>query len=258
MLLLPANNASPWTGPTGNNTYLLPGPEAALIDAGVGDAAHLHSVETALAGRPLMRLLITHAHPDHIGGLDVMIAKWPSVDVVRAGHPAETVKAGDADLRIVPTPGHAPDHLCFLDETSGDMYCGDLARIGGSIVIPASKGGDLRKYLDSLKHVRALRPRRLLPGHGPIINDPVSLIDEYLRHRARREEQVIAAIRDGAITPEAIVPRIYGDLSPALLAAAADSVLAHLVKLQEEGRAEVSDGKWTLTRDKAQGIRHKG
>jgi glyoxylase-like metal-dependent hydrolase (beta-lactamase superfamily II) len=250
MVLLPANNASPWTGPTGNNTYLLSGREPALIDAGVGNAAHIQSVATALAGQPLRRVLITHAHPDHVGGLDAIVLEWPSVDVVRAGHPADKVKAGDTELRIIATPGHAPDHLCFFDEASGDVYCGDLVRIGGSIVIPASKGGNLRKYLDSLKRVRALSPRRLLPGHGPIVDDPVSLIDEYLEHRAQREEQVIAALVDGAKTPGAIVPRIYAELSPALLAAAADSVLAHLVKLQDEGRAEVWEERWQLTRDK--------
>jgi glyoxylase-like metal-dependent hydrolase (beta-lactamase superfamily II) len=251
MLLLPAHNASPWTGPTGNNTYLLSGREPALIDAGVGNAAHIQSVETALAGQPLRRVLVTHSHPDHIGGLDAIVSKWPSVEVVRDRHLEETVKAGDTELRIIATPGHAPDHLCFFDEASRDVYCGDLVRIGGSIVIPASKGGDLRKYLDSLKRVRALSPKRLLPGHGPIVDDPVSLIDEYLRHRAQREEQVIAALANGAMTPEAIVACIYGELSPSLRTAAADSVLAHLVKLHDEGRVEVSEKGWELKEGKS-------
>jgi len=251
MLVLQANNPSSWTGPTGNNTYLLTGREPALIDAGVGDIAHLASLEAALAGHPLARVLLTHGHPDHAGGLGAIVSRWPSVDVVRFGTPNPMVNAGDITLRIVPTPGHAPDHLCFLDEETGDLYCGDLVRLGGSIVIPASKGGDLRKYLDSLQRVRALAPKRLLPGHGPIVDDPRSLIEEYLQHRVQREEEVIAALREGAMTAEEIVGRVYTKLAPNLVAAAADSVLAHLVKLHEEGRAFVSDDGWRLTKVKS-------
>ncbi len=251
MLVLQANNPSSWTGPTGNNTYLLTGREPALIDAGVGNVAHLASLEAALAGQPLARVFLTHGHPDHAGGLDAIVSRWPSVDVVRFGTPNPMVNAGDIALRIVPTPGHAPDHLCFLDEETGDMYCGDLVRLGGSIVIPASKGGDLRKYLDSLQRVRALAPKRLLPGHGPIVDDPRSLIEEYLQHRVQREQEVIAALREGAMTTEEIVRRVYTKLAPNLVAAAADSVLAHLVKLHEEGRAFVSDDGWRLTKVKS-------
>lgn len=247
MLLLHANNASPWTGPTGNNTYLLRGRLPALIDAGVGDEGHLKSIESALDGQALARVLITHGHPDHVGGLSKVLERWPSAEVIRFGHESELIEAGDTSLRMLHTPGHAPDHLCFFDERSRDVYCGDLARIGGSIVIPASKGGNLRHYLESLKRVRALAPKRLLPGHGPIVDDPTRLIDEYLRHRAQREDEIIAALRDGLRTPEAMVPRIYGVLNPALSAAAADSVLAHLVKLHDEQRAFVSDDGWTLS-----------
>jgi glyoxylase-like metal-dependent hydrolase (beta-lactamase superfamily II) len=238
-LLIPAGNASEWTGPTGNNTWLLPGREPTLIDAGVGREEHVAAIAEALGDASLARVLITHAHPDHVGGLPALRTRWPSLLVIPATIreiPLE-VPAGDGTLEIVPTPGHSPDHLCFFDRESKDLYCGDLARRGGTIVIPAKSGGDLRAYLTSLTRIRDLQPRRLLPGHGPIVEDPVSLIDEYIAHREQREQQILQAMLVGARTVDDIVSRVYPGLSASLRAAAADTVRAHLIKLRDEGRA---------------------
>ncbi len=233
-ILIPAHNASEWTGPTGNNTWLLRGTVPALIDAGTGDPEHVASVERALDGAQLSVIFVTHRHQDHVGGIPALRTRWPNLRVIDV--PIDPQPAGDTVLHIVATPGHSPDHLCFFDAGSRDLYCGDLARAGGSIVIPARKGGNLREYLASLERARELRPRRLLPGHGPIVDDPIALIDQYIAHRAERERQILEAMAGGARTPEEIVARVYEGLSEALQRAAIETVEAHLQKLREEGR----------------------
>jgi glyoxylase-like metal-dependent hydrolase (beta-lactamase superfamily II) len=233
-ILILAGNASEWTGPTGNNTWLIPGREPALIDGGTGKPEHVEAVAAALDGAPLARVLITHWHPDHVSGIPALRERWRTLTVIDV--PGAPVPAGDGVLEILPTPGHSPDHLCFYDREAGDLYCGDMARLGGTIVIPARKGGDLRAYLESLRRIRVLAPRRLLPGHGPIVDDPIALIDEYIAHRAEREQQILKAMLDGARTVKDIVSRVYPALPESLSEAAADSVRAHLAKLRDEGR----------------------
>lgn len=248
-----AGNASSWTGPTGTNTYLLTGAVPTLVDAGIGDPAHLESIAATLAGVPLARVVITHGHSDHASGLAALHERWPvllvfdprDADVVRE-QGSQRIAAGDGYLTPIHTPGHSPDHFCFLDESVGDVYCGDLARANGTIVVPGRKGGNLRQYLDSLKRIRDLKPRRLLPGHGPVVTDPAALIDGYLAHRADREAQVIEVLRRGPATPEEIAPAIYGRLADNIGLAAIETVYAHLVKLEEDGAAARDGDRWRL------------
>jgi glyoxylase-like metal-dependent hydrolase (beta-lactamase superfamily II) len=249
-ILLPALNASTWTGPTGTNTYLLPGRVPTLIDAGVGKPEHIEAIARELNGQPLALVLITHGHSDHVGGVAAIVARWPGVRIRQFGageQPLaddEVIDVGDDTIAVVHTPGHSPDHCCFLDE--GDLYCGDLVRAGATVVIPASSGGDLSDYLHSLERVRRLRARRLLPGHGPVVDNPEALIDDYVRHRVKRERQIFdLLLSGGSSTVEHIVSRIYAGLAPALLPAATETVLAHLMKLAREKRVTVHDGLWT-------------
>ncbi len=148
-------------------------------------------------------------------------------------------------LRAVATPGHAPDHVCFLVEETRDLFCGDLARRGGTIVIPATRGGNLKEYLDSLRRVRDLQPARLLPGHGPIVTNPSELIDQYLIHRAQRDEQIVATLQPrrtlDASNRGAGVSAPPGSRS---IQAAEETVLAHLIKLGGEGRVVEREGRW--------------
>ena len=118
-ILLPAHNASTWTGPTGNNTYLLPGAVPTLIDAGVGKPEHVDAVAHALGGRPLALVLITHGHSDHVNGVPALVARWPDVRVRQFGAgnepilDGEVIAAGDGAVTAIHTPGHAADHCCF-------------------------------------------------------------------------------------------------------------------------------------------------
>src|SRR5262249_8065620 len=142
----------------------------------------------------------------------------------------EVVAAGAEPLTVLHTPGHSPDHLAFWHEPTRTLFAGDLVVRGSSVMIHSSRGGNLAQYLASLERLRALEPRRLLPAHGPAIDDPQTVIAGYIAHRLFRERQVESALRAGRTTVEAIAESIYDGLAPALLPAACENVRAHLEK----------------------------
>jgi glyoxylase-like metal-dependent hydrolase (beta-lactamase superfamily II) len=235
---------------SGNNTWLLDGVEPTLVDAGVGHAPHVDAIAAALGGRDLARVLVTHHHADHSSGIDALRARWPALEAAKCVQEGEhgwrgltdngPVRAGDRDLIVIHTPGHAPDHVCFWDPADRALYSGDMLAIGTTVMIPAGRGGNLRQYLASLERMAALDPRIAYPGHGPVIDRPVDLIREYIAHRAMREAQVLACLQDGVADPDAIVARIYGELADPIRRAARLTVEAHLEKLREDGRLTTS------------------
>lgn len=241
MVVLNAGNPGTLTGP-GNNTYLIDGEEPALIDAGVGLPAHRDAIEAALGGRPLAHVLLTHGHPDHASGVPGLRQRWPGLITHawatreepgwRPIADGEAIAAGDRTLTAVYTPGHAADHVCFWDGESRELFCGDMMTRDTTIMVPpASRGGSLREYLDSLRRLATLDPVRAWPGHGPVIEAPVARINEYLSHRADRERQVRACLEVGVTDPDAIVARVYADVSRDLWPAARLTVEALLEML---------------------------
>ena len=127
------------------------------------------------------------------------------------------------------------------------MFSGDLVIGGSSVVIPASAGGDLVAYLNSLRVVLSLPPACLGPAHGCSIDEPLTVIQEYLDHRQQREDQVIAALRQGAKTIDDIVRNVYEPLDSGLIRAAQENVLAHLMKLVSEHRAAHDGTVWWMS-----------
>ncbi len=258
--LIPGFNPGPYTG-AGNNTWLLAGREPALIDAATGEPRHLDALAEALDGQSLARVLVTHGHPDHASGAPGLVSRWAGAAFFKMPWPerdaeypvdwrpladGELAPAGGRSLRVLHTPGHAPDHLCFFDEEDGTLFCGDLLIQGGTVVVPASYGGSLTQYLVSLARIRELRPARVLPAHGPEIDDVVALIDQYVAHRRRRDDEILSALREGHTTQAAIVRVVYPDLAVELQGAAGESVLAHLVKLEGEGAVRRHAAAWEL------------
>ena len=146
---------------------------------------------------------------------------------------------GDARLVAVHTPGHASNHLCFELAGTGLMFSGDHVMSGSTVVI-APPDGDMTRYFESLEKVRALRPARIAPGHGDMIDDPAAVLDGYLRHRLEREAQVLGALQAAAVagcTVDELVAAIYVEVPKELHPVARYSVWAHLRKLGAEGRA---------------------
>lgn len=226
----------------GTNTWIVGEAPAIVIDPGPNHAGHLH--EVARTAGAVGAIAITHDHPDHApGALPLAEVTGAAVYAARPVEGMERIRDGDlvsagpTTLSVVAAAGHTPDHLTFHEARSGSLFTGDAVLGRGTSVIDPPEG-DLAAYLRTLRRLRELSPRTIYPGHGPVVLRAVAKLDEYLEHRAMREEQVLAVLGDGWRSPEELVAEIYADHPPEVHELAARSVLAHLLKLEVEGRAE--------------------
>jgi glyoxylase-like metal-dependent hydrolase (beta-lactamase superfamily II) len=240
-----APNPGPFTL-EGTNTWIVGRGPTLVIDPGPDDAAHLEAVLREAAD--VAAILLTHRHPDHAPGGAALASTSGAPVLAFAPQPGQTpladgevIQAGGVRLRTMHTPGHTRDHVVFVDADAGIVFTGDMVLGRGTSVIDPPDG-DLADYLRSLDSLLAVGPSVLCPGHGPVVWDARAKVREYLAHRGEREHQVLEALQAGPSTPEDLVPRIYADYPPEIHPAAARSVLAHLLKLEREGRAVRREG----------------
>jgi len=194
----------------------------------------------------LRTILITHRHGDHAPaavplkeatGARIFAPRHVLEDSVvdRRVEGGETLTMDGTRIEVIATPGHTNEHVCYLT-SDGDLFTGDtILGFGTTAIFPPD--GHMGDYFRSLRALRALEPRRIYPAHGPVRDDAVALIDEYITHRLQREEQVRNALAAGATTAAEIRAQIYKDLDPALYRAAEIQIEAHWIKLKEEGFA---------------------
>jgi len=254
-------NPGPFTGP-GTNTYLVgTGRRPLLLDTGQGIDSYVPLLERGLhelcGATELQEIVLTHGHPDHIGGVEkirrrfgeLRVSKkpWEGHDPALEIRPIEegaVIETEGATLRALWTPGHAWDHLCFYLDEDKALFTGDVVLGAGTTVIPPD--GDLSDYLASLRRILALDLAVIYPAHGPVIRNPREKVEQYLAHRQLREEQILDGLRAGLRTTRALVERIYTDVPAFLHGAAGVSVEAHLRKLVKDGLVAGAGGEWEM------------
>lgn len=226
--------------------------------------------DLASKGQRLREVLLTHHHPDHVGGAEdiarrfgVPIAAHRRTREILAGRlevtrdiedgevielPADRPGARPRRLRCVLTEGHADGHLVYLEEVTGCVIAGDMVAGYGTILIDPPEGRML-DYLESLRRLADLGATLLYPSHGPPIGDPKGYAEHYIAHRLGREAKIVAALEvlDRPSEIEEIVPHAYADKPPEVFPLARRAAWAHLLKLEAEGRARVEGERWSLT-----------
>jgi ribonuclease/clavin/mitogillin len=256
---------------THTNTYLFLGEagELGVVRVALVDPASPYpeeqarldrAIETLLAtGRELGEILLTHHHVDHVSGVAHLVERFGlpvaahketarllggRLGVTRLLSDGERLPYGSRGMRVLHTPGHAPGHLCFIDQSSGIGVVGDMVASVGTIIIEPEDGGDMSEYLDSLQRLRALELSCLLPAHGPPITDANARLDFYLAHRMEREAGIFNALDATPRPLRALVRSAYPDVSPEIYPLAERSLLAHLIRLERAGRARKQDDGW--------------
>ncbi len=255
---LVAPNPSMMTGP-GTNTYLFGTEEIAVLDPGPVIESHLDTIQR-IAGAPVRWVLVTHTHPDHSPAA-VELARATGAELLGKSAPVgqhqdttfvpdrvledgDRLETREFAIEAIHTPGHASNHVCYRHDACDWLFTGDHV-IDGSTVVIDPPDGNMKQYIESLRRVRDLDCEALAPGHGEIIRDPQRVIDWIIDHRLEREAKIAAALRENpGFTTRELVPRVYKDVDKKLYGWAERSLLAHLIKLEEDEAAACADDRW--------------
>ncbi|MEE8372935.1 MAG: MBL fold metallo-hydrolase [Dehalococcoidia bacterium] len=246
------------------NVYLVVGEQAALIDSGYHNTELVGPIVDhieRLAPSMLAYILITHPHPDHIGGCRAISEATGARIVLHSQADAQaranqlvadtlvedgdTVDIGGISLQMIHTPGHTAGNMCIYLEGQEVLFTGDHVLGMGTTVIDASDG-DMGRYIDSLKRLLDYRIRLICPGHGPVVREPERKINELIAHRLEREQQILSCLRLGKSSLTAVVRDIYPELDPSLVGLAEMQILMHLKKLVAEEKAALDGDGYAL------------
>lgn len=259
---LVAPNPGVMTGP-GTNTYLLGENEIAVLDPGPAIPSHIEAI-LAAAGDRIRWIVCTHTHPDHSPAWQA-VAQATGAQVIGASPPDDmfqdntfkptlevqhdfVLSTQEFTLRAIHTPGHVGNHYCYFLEEEGMLFAGDHIMNGSTVVIiPPS--GDMKAYIESLQLLLQYPLKFIAPGHGDVMPEPIATVDWLVKHRLQREQKVIDGLRKtGCASVDELVKVVYDDVNTALHKMAKFSLSAHLIKLQQEQRAEwhAEDGTWEL------------
>jgi len=245
----------------GTNTYLVgQGSRRLLIDTGEGKPEWLKLLKDTLASEKatLDKVVVTHWHSDHIGGLKDVLTLSPKPTVyksqIKEAQGLEDIKDGQkfevegATIRAFHCPGHTQDHMAFIFEEEDAMFTGDNVLGHGTAVFE-----DLSTYLDSLEKMSHQVLGRGYPGHGAVIGECRAKIIEYIEHRKMREKEVLEVLSgdiERGLGSMDFVKIIYQDVPENLHVAAARGVVQILEKLAGEGKVHHNKeaDTWTLNR----------
>jgi glyoxylase-like metal-dependent hydrolase (beta-lactamase superfamily II) len=261
---LVANNASYMTGP-GTNTYLIGRDRFVVVDPGPLDEPHIERIlgETR---KQIAAVLVTHTHRDHSPAA-LAIAEATGAELLGRAPPddgrqdptftpdrmladGDEIDVDGFRLRALHTPGHASNHLCYLIDETGLLFTGDHLMQGSTVVI-APPDGSMSAYVRSLRRLLLEPAKRIAPGHGLTIEDAPAEIARIIAHRLQREAKVMDCLMQlKSADLDALVTRVYDDVDPRLHVLAKSSLLAHLLKLEEEARVRRLPGDaWEASRD---------